>query len=328
MPITGPNSYPSTVSAFVTHWGALNTLLDTPVVLTGSRSLSTLQTWRTNIETSIANTTGSLVSAANKKSELDQMKADLLNWTVIFNATMRSDYPAVPYVRNLVDAPKISSGRGEFTNPLVKTLSIWSDTNTLLAGDIDIIRKKTTSSGAIVTETLLTAEYSARILELNGKWNEWVSALQTVDNTREVRNDLQVLIYACLRDYRAKVPLVLPAGHALLDSLPALSPDAVSRPAAPVASVVWNGATNQADLSAVPSTSASAVRTELRYSPENPYNAENEIVLVSIPTGQPLTFSTDLGLGISGDVSRFTWVAITVDGHEGASEVIAVERTT
>ena len=327
MPITGPNSYPSTVSQFISHWDSLNTLLVTPVVLTGARSLATLQTWLTSIETAIINTNTAIVTAANRKSELDQIKVNLLNWTVIFNATIRLDHPTLPYIRTLADAPKISSGRGEFSGPLVRTSSIWNDTNDRLAAEFDIIRKTTAANGTIVTETLGKDTYQALILELNSKWDEWVGAMQTADNKREVRNDLQKLIYDTLRDYRAKAPLILPPGHALLDSLPALTPDTARRPAAPVGSGTWNAATSNADLTATPSASAGVVRTELRYSPEDPYNSQNEIALVSIPAGQPLIFSTDLGLGIPGDTSRFTWVALTADGHEGASTVIVVTRT-
>jgi len=153
-------------------------------------------------------------------------------------------------------------------------------------------------------------------------------ALKAADNKREERNDLQTLTYDCMRDYRAKAALLLPPSHALQDSLPALSPDASQKPDAPEGSGVWNAVTENADLTAVPCISPTVVRTELRYSPDDSYNETNDIVLVSIPEGEPLTFSTAIGLGVSGDTARFTWVALTANGHEGMSNVVEVERTS
>ena len=206
-------------------------------------------------------------------------------------------------------------------------MQIWTDVTNALAADVELKRRRTLPNGTISTETLIVDGYEGLIDSLQAKWNEWTRAQQKADNVREQRNDVMTLAYETMKDYRAKVPLELPPGHALLDSLPALSPDPSKRPVGPSASGEWNAATSQADLTATPSPTPTVVEHDLRYSPDTPYNPDNEVTLVTIPTGQPLTFSTDIGLAVPGDVALFSWVAVTADGHEGRSLIVSVTRT-
>jgi len=327
MPVTGPNSYPAAINEFLQHWTDLNTFLGAPVVLSGARPIASLSGWLTQIETKISETTTAVIAASNRKAELDVLKQDIISWSVIFNATMRSNHSDLSYVKKLVPVPNQTAGRGQFLEPVVKTEQIWSDVNNVLAEQLVLTRKTTQPNGTILTENLDFDGYGTIIAAIQSKWNVWTKAQQASENIRETRNDVMQLAYDCMRDYRLRVPLELPAGHALLDSLPKLNPEPGDAPNAPVASGSWNGTTNEADLSAVASTSPEVVRHELRYSPDDPYNSDNEIVLASIPLGQPLTFSTDIGLAVPGDISRFTWVAVTANGNEGRSEVLPITRT-
>jgi len=306
----------------------VNTFLGAPLVLSGARAILNLQNWLNDSMQQIADTTTAIVTAANRKSELDQKKLNLIRWAVKFNDTMRTDHAGLSYIKNLVPAPKSSSGRGTFTTPLLQTQEIWKGVNDAVTPDLVLTIKTVQPDGSILTETLEQEEFKDMITDMSDKWNEWVMAQQAADNVREKRNDTHALAYACMRDYRAKAQNVLPEGHALLDSLPLLNPDASQNPDAPEGSGVWNGTTEQADLTAVASTSPAVVRHEVRYSPEPVYNVENEIVLMTIPLGEALTYSTDIGLGVPGDKSRFQWVAVTANGHEGRSSVVEVERTT
>lgn len=327
MPISGPNSYPSTMNAFIQHWADLNTLLGTPLILSGTRPVALFTTWLEEVENKIAETSAAVVAAAGRKAELDVMKAELIAWTVTFNGTVRADFGAVYVVNTLQKAPGQSDGRGVFMAPLSKTQQLWADLNSATGLDVELRRRRVLSNGTMVTDLLLVDAYTELINDLQDKWNEWDRARQKADNVREQRNDVMGLAYAAMRDYRIKVPLELPPGHALADSLPLLTPDAAQRPDAPEGSGVWNATTEQADLAAVPSTTPTVVRHELRWSPgEDGYDAENEVILATVPQGGTLTFSTDIGLAVPGDVSRFTWVAVTGNGHEGRSEVVAIVR--
>jgi hypothetical protein len=326
MPISGPNSYPSTMSEFVQHWTDLNTVLGTPVVLAGSRTLVVFNGWLEQVAGKITETNAAVMAAALRKGELDSLKASLIAWTVIFNATVRADYKTHSLSKNLVTAPGQSDGRGIFLEPAAKTQQIWSDLNAVTGTDVEIKQRRTLPNGTIETVMLGFDGYVELLNNVQGKWNEWDRARQKVENVRETRNDVMTLAYDTMRDYRSKVPLELPAGHAL-DSLPLLNPDPSQKPDAPEASGSWNEATAQADLTAVPSTSPTVVRHDLRWSPgEGDYDEENEVTLTTLPAGEALTFSTDIGLTLTGNVSRFTWVAVTGNGHEARSNVVAVTR--
>lgn len=327
MPIHGPNSYPATMSAFIQHWSDLNATLGSAVVVSGGRTVSTLTGWLAQVEAKLAQVTAGTFAAANRKLELDGIKDDIISWCVLFNATVRANHVDAACARNLVPAPGASAGRGTFTTPVVQTQQIWDDLNAGLGEPLTLRRRTTRKDGSLRTETLAVAGLSALLDAMQAKWDEWIRAQQAVDNIREQRNDVMKLAYACMRDYRQVVPLELPAGHALTGSLPALNPDPARKVRPPVASGTWNSATEKADLTAAASPDADVQRTELRFSPADPYDTNNEIVLTSIPAGQTLTFSTKLGLSLRGDISRFTWVAVTAGGGEGRSNVVSVTRT-
>lgn len=327
MPISGPNSYPSTLNHFIQHWTDLNAALAAPLVLSGTRNVSLLTSWLEQVQLKLTEAMAAAVAAANRKGELDVLKQNAIAWTVVFNATIRADHGELSYARNLAPAPQQSAGRGQFMEPVVKSHQIWADVNGALGADLTIKRRTTLPNGTIQTVTMDSDGYQELINDLQGKWNEWTRAQQRAENIREQRNDVMALAYELMKDYRAKVPLELPEGHALLDSLPALSPDAAKRPAAPAGAGEWNEQTAEADLSGSPSTTP-GVAHELRYSPEDPYNDDNEIVLASFAAGQSLAFSTNIGLAVPGDVARFVWVAVAPDGHEGRSSVVAVTRTS
>lgn len=315
------------MSQFFQHWTDLNAALGSALVLSDTRNVALLGTWLDDVETKIAATAAAVVAAENRKGELDVLKEGLIAWTVVFNATVRANHGDSTYVRNLAAAPQQSAGRGQFVDPALRTQQIWGDLNDSLTADVELKRRRTLPNGTIQTDTLTVSQYGDLITALQEKWNEWTRAQQKADNVREERNDVMALAYETMKDYRQRVPLELPADHALLASLPALSPDPAKKPAAPVGSGVWNAATEKADMTAVASTSASVERHELRYSPEDPYDTENEVTLAVFALGTALEFSTGLGLALAGDTSRFTWVAVTGDGHEGRSEVVAVTRT-
>jgi hypothetical protein len=328
MPVTGYNSsYVSTMSLFFQHWEDVNGALGSALVLSDARDVAGFEGLLDLVQLRISETSTALFAAANLKGALDGAKADLISWTVIFNATVRADHAGRSLVRNLVPAPQQSAGLGTFIEPVVQTQQIWADLDAAAGAPVVIKRRRTLPNGSIQTELLDAAGYEALCAGLLLKWSEWTRAQQSAQNKRAVRNEVMKLAYVAMRDYRAKVVLELPPGHALVNSLPALNADNAARLDAPEASGAWDAGAGAAILTAVPGKSAEVDRHELRYSPDAEYNEDNEAALVSIPAGQPLIFSTDMGLAVPGDVSRFTWVALTRDGREARSKVVAVRRT-
>lgn len=328
MPVTGYNSsYVSTMNLFFQHWEDVNAALGSALVLTDGPDIAGFEGLLDLVQQRISETSTALFAAANLKGALDAAKANLISWTVIFNATVRADHGRRSVARNLVPAPQQSAGLGTFIEPLVQTQQNWEDLNVAAGAPVVIKRRRTLPNGSIQTELLDAAGYEALCAGLLLKWSEWTRAQQGAQNKRGRRNEVMKQAYEVMRDYRVKVVLELPPGHALAKSLPALNVDNTPRPEAPEASGAWDAAAGAAILTAVPGKSAEVVGHELRFSPDAEYNEDNEAALVSIPAGEVLVFSTDVGLAVPGDVSRFTWVALTRDGREARSKVVAVERS-
>ena len=140
------------------------------------------------------------------------------------------------------------------------------------------------------------------------------------------RDGVQDLIYPILKVYRLKIPAVFAAGHPLIATLPALSPEPGSTPAAPGLTMGWSAANSRAEGTGTASPSASVVQTQLRGSVGPEHDEHSETAVMTIEAGQPLIFETIWGLVTPGAVASFRAVAMTGDGHERGSGPVVVSR--
>jgi hypothetical protein len=144
--------------------------------------------------------------------------------------------------------------------------------------------------------------------------------------SREKRNDLQDQAYEILKAYRLRVPTAVPAGNALVDSLPRLTPEGGHTPEAVEATAVWDAQQQKAKIAWAASTEATLDHYEVRGVPGGDYAADDESVLASLDGSAPLEFFTDFALGQQGAKAGFKVYVVLTSGNEKGSAPVYVTR--
>ncbi|MEO8165723.1 MAG: hypothetical protein ABI619_10045 [Betaproteobacteria bacterium] len=152
------------------------------------------------------------------------------------------------------------------------------------------------------------------------------NAATIVHVTREERNDLQDEIYGLLKSYRQVLPSHFEAGHALIDSLPRLTPTPGSTPDAVTANGSWDEAQMQARITYSQSTSPDFAKYELRFTPGPEYSGDDDIVIASNSDINSLEFMTAEGLGTPGITASYKVFVITTTDNEKGSNAISITR--
>jgi len=129
-----------------------------------------------------------------------------------------------------------------------------------------------------------------------------------------------------LKAYRLKVPVTLPPGNALIDSLPVLTPAEGRTPDAVAVTAEWNAATTLADVTWAASEDVDLKEYEVRASPGAEYDAEDEVVLTKVAAGGVRALSTLFSLGTPGLTAGFKVYVILNTGRERGSAPVYVTR--
>jgi hypothetical protein len=143
---------------------------------------------------------------------------------------------------------------------------------------------------------------------------------------REQRNDLQDEVYPVLKNYRQKVPVSLPEGHALVDSLPVLTPTDSHTPAPVAAAAVWDAAAQKAKITWEASPEATLAEYQVRGVPGDAFDPDDEVVLATIAPDGAREFLTDFALGAPEVTAAFKVYVVLTTGNERGSEVLLVTR--
>lgn len=206
MPITGPTSYPPTVSAFIYHWLDANALLgSSPLILNkdaigadADADVATLQNLSGTLETARDTVDSVGLDLSIFRAEGEAMKADLHAKLNDFNSAVRADHPNSAYARVLPPVSSINEGRSRFLRPLRDAVKLWAKVNAYRTAN---------GSGLLVLKGAVTVEsFNNLLTSLATKYDAIEEAEQQLSLEIQRRNDVQDVIYPILRAYRAKLP--------------------------------------------------------------------------------------------------------------------------
>ncbi len=150
-----------------------------------------------------------------------------------------------------------------------------------------------------------------------------VRGIWTIEDSRNV---LQDGIYPILKNYRQNLPTHFAKGHALVTSLPTLTPAPGSTPDAVTASGSWIVAQSQAKLTWTESTNPNLSGYDIRFCSGPNYSTDNESIIGSVLPGATLEFLTDTGLTSPGNVASFKVYVVTTTGNEKGSNTVTITR--
>jgi len=318
MPISGPTSYVSTTEAFLTHWLAGDTALGAghEIVVSGGVARGGLQTRLNDLNTKRTEVQSDLSDEEIAREDVELQKIALLLRINQFNERVRGVLSGTKWERALPLVPTISEAQSKFTDPLEKAARLWHRINADPA----------TLAPLVLQGGYMQAMFVADIATLKATFTTWTAAGTDAKISLEERNDIQDLIYAVLKDYRNAMPTHFTAGHALIESLPDLTPKPGSTPAAVTINVVWDPVTLQAKITWSASTAADLFQYEIRFCAGPNYNTETENVIGNVSPGSPLEFLTAAGLAADGNVASFKVYVVTNTLNEKGSNAMSIVR--
>ena len=315
MPINGPASYLPTTDEFIAHWAAANTALGAagPIVLMHTYTQANLVTLRTELEDIRAEIESLRNGREGARAVVEELKAGLLLRLNQFNSKLASMSPDSKWTAMLPKAFTQSAAMGRVIPPLDDVEDIWQRYET----DVEDV----TLMGGYSRVNFATA-----LADLKQAYKDLTSADNALGIKRGERTEKEAQIHPILKAYRARIPAEFPEGSAIFETLPRLSPLPGSTPDPVAGNGVFNEATNEADLSWTESTAADLERYEVRGVAGPEYEADDEVILATVPAGGERVFSTSYALTAPGTSATFKIYVITATGNERGSNAVTVTR--
>lgn len=320
MALTGPSSYVPTIGLFLSHWNDVDAELGAggPFVLPDGTTHAQLTTYRDDLQTFASNIQSRLNDREIARGQIELQRAVMIGRVGDFNRRVRAYLASSPYTRALPDVPGSSSGEARMLTPLDDMATLWEKINAATIPGF--------TPPLLLLDDIDHATFTTDLATLKTAYHTWGDADQSLKVEREKRNDLQDVARPALRDYRATVQATFPPDHALVDSLPAMSPSpGSSTPGAVTASALWDPATMEAVISWTNSTDPDLSEYSIRMTPGPTYDEDLETIIGSAIPGT-LEFRTTQGLANPGDTATFRVYVVLTTGTEAGSNTPTVVR--
>jgi len=316
MAISGPASFVGTTDEFITHWGVADTALGAgnEIALRNGATLAVLTAKKNALVVKRTLLEDKLTILEVSRGDIQIQKETLLELFNKFTDRVRSLYSGTKWERALPTAPGVGEGLGNFTEPLDRAASLWK----LINDDpalADIVILGVTQAQLVTKNADLKAAFTAR-----------TAAATIADVTRGERNDIQDEIYAILLDYRQGLPTYFATGHAMIDTLPRLTPEPGSTPEAVTVTVVIDPVTGQVRISHSKSTAADFAEYEYHMTRGPVWSDDDDVVIGNVTDINTLEFVTDKGTETPGVTAGYAAVVRTATGNEKRSEPVFVTR--
>lgn len=320
MAITGPSSYVPTIGKFKPHWNQSNKELgeNGPLVAENGITIEMLGSYGKELSGFASNIQDKLNDQEIASGFIELQRGGLLERLRQFNRKVRGKLGNTPYVKALPNVPTETSAEPKIIEPLNDMASLWGKIN---AATIPNFAPPLLLLEGYGHETFLT-----ELAALKKQYETWGEAEQELKLERERRNKVQEKAYAAMRDYRKAVQGEFPADHALVTSLPRLTPAAGSKPDAVAVTGTWLAQQQKAKITWEASTDAKLDHYEIRWSPGSNYSTEDEAVLADIGKEDPREYLTDQGLAEAGQSSSFKVYVVTTSENEKGSAPVTVKR--
>ncbi len=325
MPITGPASYVQTTEQFLAHWGLANAALPaaTPLLVPSLSvpagppvAVATLETLYNQLIAKRAELQSKLNAQEISRGAINTMKTALLERANQFNEAVRGQLPGSMYEEALPNVPGILMSQAPFTEPLDDAADIWQRIN-----DDAVI-----GADLVMADGSTQANFAADVAALKTAFRDFNKAEVTTGFTRSERNGIQNKIYPILKSYRQVLPTKFPKDHALIPSMPKLTPEPGATPDAVTMTAVFNPATNRVDITHTKSTAADFAEYEYQMVSGPVWSDDDATVIGNVSDINALAFSTTQGVETAGVTANYKVFVRTTSGNIAGSDPIAVTR--
>lgn len=315
MPISGPSSYVPTIDEFLANWQNADTELGlgNEVTLQGGVVRADLETKKDELVAKQTEVQDRLNDKEGARGDVEIQKAALLARLVQFNEKIRAFFDGTKFVRMLPDAPNQTDGQSAVLAALDDANSVWQKVNA--------------DPGTATPVTLLggfdQATFGTDIATLRTAFTTLTTAENNLKFAREQRNDLQDEIYDILVKYRKALPTFFDKNHAIVQSLPRLTPLPGSTPDNVTLSGQWNDMTGQAEMSWTASSDPNLDHYDIRKTDGPVYDSDLETKIGETQPGT-LTFETFDGVSAPGDTATYKVFVVLSTGNESGSNAVTI----
>ena len=339
--ISGPSSYVSVALQFFNHWEDANDLLggSSPIVLAGYLAKSSqpitrvvFKQWYDDLMGARGDVSSTLVDLDLARGALVDIKTSLIVRADQFHKAVRGNAAGSRYERTLAALAQVDDTQSVFSDAMVRIRQVWTALNgdtsfgmvlpLTLEGNFALGSFLTLFNGvpgALPTDPPLVPGLRHRyeaVTELEGR----------LKFARETRNDLQDRMYEMMKAYRQVLPQKVPAGHALLDSLPVLTPPQGSPPPAVQIMVSYDVGQQKAKIEVVGSVPQGVTEIEVRGVAGLVYSVEDENDLGTVSLAGPLVFYTDTYHQAPGQSGSYRAYTKNGEGREAGSNTGSATR--
>jgi len=318
MPISSIESYLPTMTGFMEHWTLVNAFLSPgALTLQGGYALIDFTSDKNTLQAAV--TAIELLDNAREgaATDRDTKKSSLRGKHVQFRAAVSAHLPGTMYQNMLPTLSPFTANESRFLRPLDDMANLWSRINT------DTIPGFT---GPLLLPGAFTlANFNTALAALRTAYH---TATNTEIDSRAGRGTRDVLLppdRERMRQYRKAVVATLPAGNALLLSIPALTPPPGSTPDPVALSGQWNSGTVLGDLTWTASANPALLHYSVRTAPGPHYRAADESTIMNVAPGT-LSFSTLVGLVAPGATALFRVYVVLTTGNIKGSNTVSITR--
>ena len=324
MAITGPASYPPTMSEFTGQWTLANALLGaSPYILTlpGDRSTVTLAQFTASRQ-SLLDQQGQVQTELTKlqliRGGITLQKTQLVKWINLFNSRLDGSFQNTQYYPSRPLAPGVGEGENVFNDALRPVLSLWKQIN-------DNPPPPGVTLPLVLGDGTTYGAFASAVSALQFAYNEEGKQEPYVKVARSQRNLLQNRAYEAMKVYREGATDKFVLHPQLIDSLPRLTPLPGHTPERVNASAVFE-APNQSKVVYDASPDPMLERYELRGNAGDDYSDEDAVVIATHEPGDAREFVTPFGLNQPGAKIALKVYVILTTGNEAGSAALFVQR--
>lgn len=324
MPITTIGSYLSTADEFTSHWDDVNTELGgtpaTDLTLQGGYTRADMIAERGTLQALITDLEDKENDRQIASSSLGIQREETRGKLSSFRGMMQGLLPGTPLLAAAPKLPPRDAAESKFLGPLDDMASLWAKVNAtttivgftpplLLAGGYDL------------------ASFVSDLADLRAMFLALTTAENDLRVARKQRDALLPKLRARMVQYRVLVEATFGEGHALVLSLPSLSPSSGGAPPATSVTLAgdWNETSEVAELSWTESTDPNLASYSLRASAGAVYDPASETLVETLSPGE-LSAETTAGLTTPGDVVSFRVYVVLSSGDEIGSNSVAITR--
>ena len=318
MPITGPASYIPVTDEFLTHWQAANTALGlgNALVLSDGETRAILLAKKEQLSQARIVVSSRAADVELARGDLDDRKRFLLMRLGQFFGKVRAYHGGTKWHRALPDLPSQTDGQTIVDEALTHGVILWEKLNAdpAIANDV------------VVLDGYTQVQFSLDVADLRTAYTTYNNTTKLLELAREDRNDIQDVIYPILKNYREALPTFFQKEHALVDTLPRLTPGPGKTPNPVTATATYDQVQHKAHVTWTESDANDLAEYRVAYTIGPVYSTDDEQFIGTILPGAPREFFTDTHLAANGNTISLKVYVITTTGHEKGSNAVTVTR--